>query len=183
MIFPYAAAAHRHATGPHTGYRRPRRLGAVTIGALLLLLLAGCSSWRTDGPSLSQDDESHGPRSHRANHGPSYRLRTRSGHQPVAKARGYREIGLASWYGSESGNRTASGARFHPEGLSAAHRTLPLWTRVRVTNLANGQSAVLVVNDRGPFVPGRIIDLSHGAARRLNMLRQGTSRVMVEALN
>ena len=90
---------------------------------------------------------------------------------------------MASWYGHESGNRTASGERFNPGGLTAAHKTLPLSTRVKVTNLENGHSTVVVVNDRGPFVPGRIIDLSHGAARRLDMARKGSSRVLVEALN
>jgi rare lipoprotein A len=101
----------------------------------------------------------------------------------MASSKGYREVGLASWYGFESGNRTATGQRFNPNGLSAAHKTLPLPTRVRVTNLENGHSTTLVVNDRGPFIPGRLIDLSYGAARKLNMHRRGTARVLVEALN
>ena len=101
----------------------------------------------------------------------------------MRSSKGYREVGLASWYGSESGNRTATGEHFNPHGMTAAHKTLPLPTRVRVTNLANGQSTILVVNDRGPFIPGRLIDLSYGAAKRLNMHHRGTSRVLVEALN
>jgi rare lipoprotein A len=75
--------------------------------------------------------------------------------------------GIASYYAS--GSMTASGARFNPEGLTAAHRTLPFGTRVLVTNRANGQSVVVTINDRGPFVGGRVIDLSRGAARAINM--------------
>lgn len=101
----------------------------------------------------------------------------------MTSSRGYREVGLASWYGFESGNRTATGQHFNPNGLSAAHKTLPLPTRVRVTNLENGKSTTLVVNDRGPFIPGRLIDLSYGAAKMLKMHRRGTARVLVEALN
>jgi rare lipoprotein A len=160
--------------------RRTSKLNTAVFGALLLLL-CGCSSWQTESPRIAQDDEVYSPRAQRKAHR-AYRIRSKTLHA-LSRSKGYREIGMASWYGSESGNRTASGARFNPEGLSAAHKTLPLSTKVRVTNLENGQSTVLVVNDRGPFVPGRIIDLSHGAARRLNMHRKGTSRVMVEALN
>ncbi|MGZ8196260.1 MAG: septal ring lytic transglycosylase RlpA family protein, partial [Methylosarcina sp.] len=91
---------------------------------------------------------------------------------------GYREYGIASWYGSESGNRTAMGVRFRPHGISAAHKTLPLPTKVRVTNLQNGKSVVVVVNDRGPFKKGRLIDLSQGAARKIGI--RGLARVKVE---
>jgi rare lipoprotein A len=100
---------------------------------------------------------------------------------PLQTSRGYREAGVASWYGFESGNRTAMGLPFDPEGLSAAHRTLPLPTRVRVTNLSNNARLVVLVNDRGPFVPGRLIDLSYGAAKQLGIVDKGTARVLVEA--
>ncbi|WP_248617074.1 septal ring lytic transglycosylase RlpA family protein [Methylococcus capsulatus] len=73
------------------------------------------------------------------------------------------------------------GTRFDPHGLSAAHRTLPLPTRVRVTNLGNRRSIILVVNDRGPFIDGRLIDLSRGAAKALRL--NGLGRVEVEALD
>jgi rare lipoprotein A len=93
------------------------------------------------------------------------------------------QVGLASWYGgSLHGRRTASGERFDQDGLTAAHRSLPLGTRVRVTNLENGRSVIVTVTDRGPFVRGRIIDLSRGAARRLGILRAGTARVRVERI-
>ncbi|MBS1213078.1 MAG: rare lipoprotein domain protein [Proteobacteria bacterium] len=99
---------------------------------------------------------------------------------PMASAKGYRERGQASWYGWESGNRTATGSRFDPRHLTAAHRTLPLPTRVRVTNLRNRRTVEVLVNDRGPFVQGRIIDLSQAAARALNI--NGTAPVEVRAV-
>jgi|SRR5581483_12142999 len=93
------------------------------------------------------------------------------------------EVGLASWYGPEfDGRRTASGRRFAAHALTAAHPTLPLGSRVRVTNLDNGRSVVVTVDDRGPFVDGRVIDVSQAAARRLGMVRSGTARVRVTPL-
>lgn len=77
---------------------------------------------------------------------------------------------------------TANGEAFNPDGLNAAHKHLPLPTHVRVTNLENGRSILVRVNDRGPFVKGRIIDLSAGAARRLGYYEKGTARVLVETV-
>jgi rare lipoprotein A len=76
----------------------------------------------------------------------------------------------------------ASGARFNPDGLTAAHRTLPFGTRVRVTHAGNGRSVDVVVNDRGPFIGGRVIDLSRGAARVIGMIGQGLARVSLTIL-
>jgi rare lipoprotein A len=91
--------------------------------------------------------------------------------------------GMASFYGYDgSGNRTATGERFNPEGMTAAHRSLPFGTRVRVTNTRNGRSVVVRINDRGPFIRGRVIDLSFGAARVLRMLGSGVAPVRVEVL-
>jgi rare lipoprotein A len=101
---------------------------------------------------------------------------------PTSEAR-YEKIGegVASYYGHElAGNRTASGERFNPAGLTAAHRSLPLGTKLRVTNQHNGDSVVVRVNDRGPFVKNRLIDVSLGAAREIGMVRTGTARVTVE---
>jgi rare lipoprotein A len=89
--------------------------------------------------------------------------------------------GMASYYWE--GARTASGAHFNPDGLTAAHRTLPFGTRVRVTNQSNGQSVVVTINDRGPFVGGRVIDLSRGAARAISMTGAGVARVSLQVLN
>ena len=98
---------------------------------------------------------------------------------------GYREIGLASWYGREfAGRPTSSGETFDPAKLTAAHRSLPLATWVEVTNLENGRKVVLRVNDRGPFVDTeqRIIDVSYEAGRLLGLIGSGTAPVEVRAL-
>jgi rare lipoprotein A len=88
---------------------------------------------------------------------------------------------VASWYGPGfAGRRTANGETFDPTQLTAAHRTLPFGTLVRVTNLANGLSVVVRINDRGPFRAGRIIDLSRAAAERLGMIGTGTATVRLE---
>ncbi len=90
-------------------------------------------------------------------------------------------IGHASWYGEEFARRpTASGERYDPSKLTGAHRTLPLGSRVRVTNLLNGRSVMVTINDRGPYMPRREIDLSYGAARVLGMVRRGVARVRIE---
>ena len=92
-------------------------------------------------------------------------------------------VGRASYYGERfRGRRTASGERFDPDALTAAHRTLPFGTRLRVTNLRTGQAVVVRVTDRGPFHGARVLDLSKEAARRIGMLRSGTARVRIERL-
>lgn len=94
------------------------------------------------------------------------------------------QLGRASWYGPRfHGRRTANGERFNKFHLTAAHRTLPFGTLVRVTNLQNGRSIVVRINDRGPYIQGRIIDLSYAAARQLGMYQQGVIQVKVEILN
>jgi rare lipoprotein A len=89
-------------------------------------------------------------------------------------------VGMASFYWE--GQRTATGAWFNPDGMTAAHRTLPFGTKVRVTHLGSGRSVVVRINDRGPYIAGRIIDLSRGAAGVLGMQRQGVARVRVTVL-
>jgi rare lipoprotein A len=101
----------------------------------------------------------------------------------LATADGYLERGVASWYGPTfHGGNTSSGESYDMYGMTAAHKTLPLPTYARVTNLANGRSVVVRINDRGPFVANRIIDLSYTAAAKLDMLRDGTAMVEVRAL-
>jgi len=96
---------------------------------------------------------------------------------------GRTEIGLASFYASSfHGQRTASGRAYDEHELTAAHRTLPFGSRVRVTNLSNGRSVVLTITDRGPFSRGRVIDVSRRAARKLGFWRLGTARVRVDVL-
>ena len=85
------------------------------------------------------------------------------------KTQSHKMAGVASWYGYESGPRTASGELFNPKKLTAAHRSLPFGTKVKVTNLKNNKSVIVVINDRGPYVRNRIIDLSKYAAKAINM--------------
>ena len=95
----------------------------------------------------------------------------------------YRETGVASWYGRDfQGRTTASGEIFDMNGVSAAHRTLPLGTVLSVTNLDNFKSIKVRINDRGPFVKGRVLELSFGAAKELGFASQGTARVKLESL-
>jgi rare lipoprotein A len=92
--------------------------------------------------------------------------------------------GEASYYGNElAGNRTASGERFNPAAFTAAHRSLPLGTILRVTNLANGRSVVVRVNDRGPFAHSRIIDISLAAAREIDLVRAGRGKVRLDLVH
>ncbi|HWW21403.1 MAG TPA: septal ring lytic transglycosylase RlpA family protein [Steroidobacteraceae bacterium] len=96
---------------------------------------------------------------------------------------GYVERGVASWYGTEfHGLKTSTGESYDMFAMTAAHKTLPLPCYARVTNLSNGRSAVVRINDRGPFVANRIIDLSYSAARKLDMIRNGTAFVQLEVL-
>jgi rare lipoprotein A len=96
----------------------------------------------------------------------------------------YVQVGVASWYGPwHQGRRTATGERFDMRKLTAAHKTLPLDSKVRVTNLANGKSVEVTINDRGPYVGDRVIDLSERAARRLGMKEQGLATVRVEVVD
>jgi rare lipoprotein A len=93
------------------------------------------------------------------------------------------KLGRASYYGyGFAGRKTASGDVFHPEELTAAHRFLPLGTKVRVTNLHNGRSVLVTINDRGPYVRGRALDLSLGAARELEMVGRGVAEVLMQIL-
>lgn len=102
--------------------------------------------------------------------------------RPLAAIEGPAE-GLASWYGAEfHGRRAADGSRYNMYALTAAHQTLAFGTRVRVTNLANDRSVEVTITDRGPFVEGRIIDVSFAAAQRLGMVGQGVTRVRLEVV-
>ncbi len=104
-------------------------------------------------------------------------------YQPIASAHGFVEEGIASWYGHKfHGRPTACGERYDMHKLTAAHRILPMHTHVRVTNLENGRQLVVRINDRGPFVKNRIIDLSYAGATELGMAEKGTARVRVEAI-
>ena len=92
------------------------------------------------------------------------------------------QTGQASYYGYGAGSQTASGARFNPNAMTAAHRTLPFGTKVRVTNKRNGKTVIVTINDRGPFIRGRIIDLSTAAAGVIGMRSSGVAPVLVERI-
>ncbi len=94
---------------------------------------------------------------------------------------GHSFSGMASYYGNESGSRTASGARFNQNAMTCAHRSLPFGTKLRVTR--GGQSVVVTVNDRGPFIKGRVLDLSTGAARAIGLTGAGVGRVTAEVVS
>ncbi|AMX01909.1 septal ring lytic transglycosylase RlpA family protein [Microbulbifer thermotolerans] len=175
-------------------YRYQVRLGA----ALAILVLAACSNQPrqpdTDpvadsGPPVPVDMLAApeptpvrepigeaGNKSPYTVNGVTYRVRS--------EVKGYRERGHASWYGTKfHGRRTANGEVYNMYAMSAAHKTLPLPSYAKVTNLENGRSVIVRVNDRGPFVPGRIIDLSYTAAQKLGFIEKGVARVEVEALD
>ncbi len=104
-------------------------------------------------------------------------------YQVMSDSKNYTETGLASWYGSRfNKKRTSSGERFNMYQMTAAHKTLPLSTYVQVTNLSNGKQVIVKVNDRGPFVSNRLIDLSYAAAKKLGMVGRGTAPVEVRAI-
>jgi len=101
----------------------------------------------------------------------------------LRSSHGFKEGGVASWYGKKfHGKPTSSGAIYDMHAMTAAHKTLPLPTRARVRNLKNGRSVIVMINDRGPFIDNRIIDLSYAAATQLDMIRAGTALVEIEVL-
>ena len=153
---------------------RQRRI-AVVLVTFLLFSLPGCAGRH----GIDRDILGPGP-------GGSFRIGSPYEINGIwyypAEDTAYDHIGIASWYGYESGNTTANGERYNPRRLTAAHTTLPLPVLVRVTNLENGRSIVLRINDRGPFVTGRLIDVSEAASEELGFHAQGTTRVRVQYL-
>ncbi|MDY6906199.1 MAG: septal ring lytic transglycosylase RlpA family protein [Thermodesulfobacteriota bacterium] len=134
---------------------------------MAMTMISGCAAPKHSGPA--------GTRPYRA---------MGKWYAPMARAGGFVEEGLASWYGGKfHGRKTASGETYNMYALTAAHKTLPLGTMVRVTNRKNGKSVVVRINDRGPFVHGRIIDLSYTAAKRLDIVKNGTGKVRIVALD
>jgi len=145
---------------------------------LLFFTVAGCSSGPSPSalrPSPSQPSATSGERTYRVM-GQTYRV--------MGSSKGFVQRGIASWYGTKfHGRKTASGEIYDMEKFTAAHRTLPLGTYVKVKRTdGKGESIVVKVNDRGPFVDNRVIDLSRAAARQLDMLSEGIAPVVVTAL-
>ncbi len=162
-----------------------RTLNAAPLGLVSLMILSGCASvqprYETRAPGQGGPDIASG------SHYKSGTMKPYSVHgqtyYPEAPSVGWSETGLASWYGYESPNSTtATGEPFDTDVFTAAHKTLPLPCIADVTNLDTGKAIRVRVNDRGPFVDGRIIDLSRAAARELGVYNSGTARVRVTFL-
>ncbi len=161
---------------------------------ILALSLGACSTTRKggyysdDGPHSRPQDVSQVkepvPRSEPlSKHGNKPYIVFGKSYRPLKKATGYSRKGIASWYGKKfHGRRTSNGEKYNMYAMSAAHKTLPLPTYVRVRNLDNNRSVIVRVNDRGPFLHNRLIDLSYAAAFRLDIIRTGTGRVEVTAI-
>lgn len=133
------------------------------------------------GPSVADEVPEPLPRSRQGN--PPFYEVLGERYFVLEDSEGYREQGVASWYGAPfHGRRTSSGTVYDMHEFTAAHKALPLPTLVRVTNLENGRSVVVTVDDRGPFVKNRLIDLSFAAAKELGIVESGTGRVEVEAV-
>ena len=158
--------------------------------SLLGLALGACGPVRDSAPDRIPVDPDSVP-----NPVPKPEPRSRSGnprsYEVLGKTyvlrksrRGYHERGIASWYGTKfHGQRTSSGEPYDMFAMTAAHKTLPIPCYARVTNLENGHSIIVRINDRGPFHPNRIIDLSYVAAAKLDMLKKGTAKVEVESID
>jgi rare lipoprotein A (peptidoglycan hydrolase) len=162
----------------------------VCLMAFICILINSCSMNRKDGPPSYYVDDTkipdavpkveplakYGNMAHYKVFGKQYYVMDNSHH--------YEEQGVASWYGAKfHTHMTSSGEKYNMLAMTAAHKTLPLPTYVRVTNLTNGRQVIVKVNDRGPFEANRLIDLSYVAAKKLGMLGHGTTRVDVQAID
>jgi rare lipoprotein A len=161
------------------------RYVVVLIAGFVLLTMAGCGTINPFPQHVYSTPPSDNPASANVTYDPKTNPYTVFGqtYYPLKTARGYDEVGLASWYGKDfHGKKTANGQIYNMYGVSAAHKTLPLGSRVQVTNLSNNRSVILVINDRGPFVNERILDLSYGAAKKLGTVESGVVKVRVTSL-
>ena len=149
-----------------------RRIRMMTILAVVVLsyLFIGCTTTYEPPPKRP------------AGHPKPYKVFGKW-YQPLPDSKGFRQRGIASWYGKDfHGKKTSNGERYDMYAMTAAHKTLPLGTYVRVYNRENNRQVDVRINDRGPFVRGRIIDLSYSAAREIGIVGPGTARVEVVAL-
>ncbi|MEM9531385.1 MAG: septal ring lytic transglycosylase RlpA family protein [Pseudomonadota bacterium] len=162
---------------------------ARVAAALAILTLGACAGPKptpipppAPGAPAVEPTPRFEPLSEYGNHSP-YRVLGKT-YRVLASANNYKERGIASWYGPNfHGKPTSNQETFDMYAFTAAHRTLPRPSYARVTRLDNGASVVVRINDRGPFKSGRIIDLSYAAAKKLDMIREGTTRVEVEAIH
>ncbi|MGD8302348.1 MAG: septal ring lytic transglycosylase RlpA family protein [Desulfobacterales bacterium] len=151
------------------------------LNQLCLLLVCACVAGWGYGCASNTPPSSQPPPG-KSGHPKPYKVLGRW-YQPLPHSDGFRQSGLASWYGRDfHGKKTSNGERYNMYAMTAAHKTLPLGTYVRVHNLENNRGTVVRINDRGPFVRGRIIDLSYSAAKEVGIIGPGTARVEVVAL-
>lgn len=146
------------------------------LGIFLAFFLSGCTTVKlsSEAPRKSSPGHTSRPKPYKA---------LGKWYQPIESSHGFRQRGLASWYGKKfHGRKTSNGETYDMYEISAAHKTLPFDTYVRVHNLSNGKKLEVRINDRGPFVRGRIIDLSYKAARELGIVGPGTATVEIVAL-
>ncbi len=149
----------------------------VVAFMMLGVALSGCRNVSTPPPKSAEPPPARAP-----GYPKPYRVNG-VWYQPIPDAHGFKQHGTASWYGRKfHGRKTSNGETYDMHGISAAHKTLPFGTVVRVTNLRNGRRLDVRINDRGPFAKGRIIDLSYGAALKLGVVGPGTAPVEIVAL-
>ncbi|WP_179404148.1 septal ring lytic transglycosylase RlpA family protein [Burkholderia guangdongensis] len=177
-------------------FRLPSRFGALAI----FLVLTGCAAPNQPGQTTGNADQKNAVHTAGADNvnidsalasmppadAKDAKHASLSDAKPLdaADASDFRQVGRASWYGRDfHGRRTANGERFNMNALTAAHRTLPLSSYIRVTNQSNGKSVVVKVNDRGPYKRGRVLDLSYAAAKVIGLIHAGTGRVKIEGLS
>jgi rare lipoprotein A len=160
-------------------------LGKVTQSrtALILFAAAAFTGGTASEASARPDRHHHHHHHHYAHHAAQTETSSwRDAHASTTpfSGSGHSFSGMASFYGNESGRQTASGQRFNQEAMTAAHRSLPFGTKLRVTH--GGRSVVVTINDRGPFVRGRVLDLSTGAARAIGLTGAGVGQVVAEVV-
>ena len=164
------------------------KLGFVTrprtaIAFAAATLLVGGTATEASAKSRHHHHYSHHYRHHAAENGSSVTSDWRNANASITSSSGTGRSfsGMASFYGNESGSKTASGQRFNQNAMTAAHRSLPFGTKLRVTH--GGSSVIVTINDRGPFVRGRVLDLSTGAARAIGLTGAGVGRVTAEVVS
>jgi rare lipoprotein A len=155
--------------------------GSITRSRTALALIAATLliGGVTEASAKSRHHRHHHHHAHHAAKAASSDWRDANASMGSTGGRGF--SGMASFYGNESGSKTASGARFNQNAMTAAHKTLPFGTKLRVTH--GGQSVVVTINDRGPFIKGRVLDLSTGAARAIGLTSRGVGRVTAEVVS
>ena len=156
-------------------------LGSLTRSRTALALVAATLlvGGVTEASAKSRHHHRHHHHAHHAAKAASSDWRDANASMGSTGGRGF--SGMASFYGNESGSKTASGARFNQNAMTAAHKSLPFGTKLRVTH--GGQSVVVTINDRGPFIKGRVLDLSTGAARAIGLTSRGVGRVTAEVVS